>query len=116
MKSARIGFAFAAMLITAQVGIAGDATPKSQKLALQTVADSPLAPMSLSAIFAAANVDQSASVPAIRGMNVGLPTIEVVVARVENGKVVTTCVSSESAARVLREGKQRDVVDVVRGQ
>src|SRR5688572_17104467 len=106
MKSARIGFALAAMLITAQVGIAGDETPRDQKLARQAVVDSPLVPMSLGAIFAAAAVDQSVSAP-IRGMRIGEPSLEVLVARVENGKVVTACVSSEAAARRFLEA-QRD--------
>lgn len=116
MKTARIGFALAAILIAAQAGIAGDETPRNQPRVLQAVADSPLTPMSLSAIFAAAEVDQSAAVPAVRGVVFGVPSVEVLVARIENGKLVTTCVSSESAARRFLEPRNREVTDVVKGQ
>jgi hypothetical protein len=100
MKSARIASFLAVVLVTAQVGIAADEAPKKQQLVLQSVADSPLAPMSLSAIFAAASADHAAEQAAApRGVLVGVPNVEVLVARIENGKVVTACVSSEKAAR-----------------
>ena len=116
MKSAKIGFVLAAVAVAAQSGIAADEKPKSQPRVVQAAADAPLAPMSLSAIFAAAAaVDQSAVAQPARGMLVGVPSVEVIVARVENGKIVTACVSSESAAREFLQPKN-DVVPVEGGK
>ena len=113
MKSAKIGFVLATVAFAAQPGIAAEEAAKAQPRVVQAAADAPLAPMSLSAIFAAAAaVDQTAVNQPARGMLVGIPSVEVIVARVENGKLVTLCVSSETAARRFLEAKH-DGVDVV---
>jgi hypothetical protein len=116
MKSAKIGFVLATVALAAQPGIAAEETAKAQPRVIQAAADAPLAPMSLSAIFAAAAaVDQNAVTQPARGMLVGIPSVEVLVARVENGRIVTACVSSESAAREFLKPKN-DVVPVEGGK
>ena len=117
MRSARILCLLAAVVVTSMPVFAADETTRATPpRPLQAATDAPLAPMSLAAIFAAAQVVEDAGIVKEPGMIVGAPSVEVLVARIENGKVVMSCVSSEAAAKRFLTAARDHVAEVAKEQ